>query len=304
MIVVTGGLGFIGSNLIKKLNNKNISDIILVDNIDKNGNYENLKGLKFNDFYSSNDFLNNIENISDIKYIFHLGACSSTTEMNGDYLYNNNFLYSRKLIDYCSSKKIPITYASSASVYGLGYYGFDEETRIESPLNLYAASKFLIDNYVISNKFNCSVSGLRFFNVYGPGEKHKGEMKSVIGKFLDNIILNDKLQLFEGSENIYRDFIFIDDVCDICMFFLDNNFSGLYNVGTGNKNSFMEIYNIINSHLKKIKLENIPFPNVLKGKYQFNTIANIDKLRKIGYKNNFTTLKDGIINYSKTIKND
>jgi len=192
---------------------------------------------------------------------------------------------------------IPIVYASSASVYGLGNLGFKEDESIENPLNLYAVSKYLTDNFMSSNKFNSQVVGLRFFNVYGPGEKHKGEMKSVIGKFLNNIKKNPSIKLFKGSEKIFRDFIYVDDVCDICIFFMKNNFSGIYNVGTGSKNSFMKIYEIINKDIQKCKLELIDFPKKLIGKYQFNTEAEISKLRKIGYKNKFVSLEEGINKY-------
>ena len=297
MIVVTGGLGFIGSNLVKKLNKINIDDIIIVDSLESSGNYKNLKDLKFKDFVSTKDFIHNLNDFEKIKFVFHIGACSDTTENNGNYIYENNYLYSKKLIQFFSNKMIPLVYASSASVYGLGNLGFKEDESIENPLNLYAVSKFLTDNFMNSHKFNSQVVGLRFFNVYGPGEEHKGEMKSVIGKFLNNIKKNPSIKLFKGSEKIFRDFIFVDDVCDICIFFMNNNFSGIYNVGTGSKNSFMKIYEIINRDIQKCKLELIDFPKKLIGKYQFNTEAEISKLRKIGFKNKFVSLKEGINKY-------
>ena len=316
MIVITGSAGFIASFLAEQFNKDSENSLILVDDFSRKDKEVNHKSIKCHKKIDRSEFLSWFKrNFNIVDYVIHLGARTDTTEMDYRIHESLNVKYSKEIWSICSSQKIPLIYASSAATYGMGENGYKDDHDVVlklAPLNPYGESKNNFDKWVLNQKNTPPYwAGLKFFNVYGPNEGHKGRMASVILHTFNQIEKTGGMKLFRSHHKDYkdgeqlRDFIYVKDVISIIRFLYENSItSGLYNVGTGNKNSFMEIYNIINSHLKKIKLENIPFPNVLKGKYQFNTIANIDKLRKIGYKNNFTKLKDGIINYSKTIKND
>ena len=306
MKLVTGGAGFIGSNLIRKLNQRGIKDIIVVDNLENSSKHLNLNSLEFTDYYDKIDFIKNIDILDsyNIDTIFHIGACSNTMEYDGRYMLKNNYEYSKTLCHYAINKKIKFIYASSASVYGNGDKGFTENKESEYPLNVYAYSKFLFDQYVRAIKENkTQITGLRFFNVFGPQENHKDKMASVIFHFHNQILSDGKIKLFEGSNNFVRDFIFVDDIVDLILHFEDNQISGIFNCGTGEPRSFFDIATIMQSLYDGVKIDYIPFPDKLKGKYQSYTKADLSNLRdKAKYKNNFTSLEEGVKKYVEILK--
>jgi ADP-L-glycero-D-manno-heptose 6-epimerase len=305
MIIVTGGAGFVGSNIVKGLNDRGIDDIIIVDNLTNSRKHLNLNRLKYVDYIDKTDFLECLPGLSDVKTIFHNGACSSTTESDGKYMMKNNYEYSKILLNHAVDNKIDFIYASSASVYGNGDNGFKEEPECEYPLNVYAFSKFSFDNYVrrilAENKAKSQISGLRYFNVYGYQENHKGAMASVAFHFF-NQLSSGKIKLFEGSDNFLRDFIFVEDVVKVNLFFFDKGISGIYNCGTGTARSFTDIARVFKSLVPDIELEYIPFPDHLVGKYQTYTQADLENLRKAGYDKDFTSLEDGITGYFNRLK--
>ncbi|MFN3410791.1 MAG: ADP-glyceromanno-heptose 6-epimerase [Exilispira sp.] len=317
MIIVTGGAGFIGSNLVYKLNLKGISDILIVDNLTNSLKQRNLNALKFLDFIDKDEFKEKIKKIKKIEIIFHQGACSDTMETDGKYMMKNNYEYSKIILNHCIENKIRLIYASSASVYGNGLNGFKEEREREYPLNIYAFSKYIFDNYVRrflagleknkkTRKIHRQIAGLRYFNVYGPQENHKNRMASTIFHFYNQIKSEKKIKLFEGSENFLRDFVYVDDICEINIFFLNNpDKSGIFNCGSGKAESFLKIAQILKSIYSYAEIEFIPFPKQLKGKYQTYTCADLTKLNEIGYKKSFTSLEEGIKKYLHYLeKND
>lgn len=296
MIVVTGGAGFIGSNLIESLNKDGITDIIVVDKF--TNNFKNLLGLKFKDFVEKYDFINNIDKYN-FDVIIHLGACTNTQEYDVKYMLEHNYVYSKKLYDYCLENNKRLIYASSAAVYG-------EDNK---PLNVYGFSKLLFDNYVDIEKLPQCV-GLRFFNVYGKNEGYKGQMASVIYHFYNQIKDNGEVNLFKSYKKEYkhgeqvRDFIYINDVVKIIKFFLNNKkISGICDVGTGKNISFNVIARVLFKLLnKKEKINYIEMPDRLKNKYQYHTLADISDLRIVGYNEKFYTIVEGIKDYLKWLK--
>ncbi len=307
MIIVTGGAGFIGSNLIRRLNNLGEKEIIVVDNLTKGEKVKNLNSLDIYDYVDKTYFIENLEKFRDVKVIFHQGACTDTTENNGKYMMENNYTYSKRLLEFCIKNNIRFIYASSASVYGDGKRGFREERGCEKPLNVYAYSKFLFDEYVrrVLKNSPVQIVGLRYFNVYGPGEAHKGKMASVIYQFHNQIMREGRLRLFEGSEGFYRDFVYVKDVVDVNMFFYENpEISGIFNCGTGKARSFLELAKIMLRFYESAEIEFIPFPAELKGKYQEYTCADLTRLREAGYDREFTPLERGIEEYVGILKKE
>ncbi len=305
MIIVTGGAGFIGSNLVYKLNQRGIYDIIIVDSLKNSAKQRNLNALKFLDFIDKDDFLENLNSFKKVSVLFHQGACSNTMETDGKYMMKNNYEYSKKLLEYCVNNRTRFIYASSASVYGNGTNGFVEDRVCEYPLNVYAYSKFLFDEYLRNNwtKINIQVVGLRYFNVYGPQENHKGKMASVINHFHNEIKNEGKMKLFEGSDKFLRDFVYVEDVIDVNLFFFDNpSVKGIFNCGTGKAESFLKIAEIMQKLYSEVKIEFIPFPDSLKGKYQTFTQADLKNLRNAGYNKNFTSLEYGVTKYVKYLR--
>lgn len=307
-IIVTGGAGFIGSNLIKHLNAHDIKNIIVVDNLANGEKIRNLASIKFIDFVDKNDFDPNAH--EDIDCIFHLGACSATTEWDGKYLMKNNYDYSKSLLHYASKKNVKFIYASSASVYGLGQNGYHEVEKCELPINAYAFSKFQFDRYVRSkiSKLKNTTIGLRYFNVYGPGESLKGDMSSIIYKFYSQGILNGKLSIFGAGEGSaagmhQRDFVHVDDCVKINHWMYQNQTaSGIFNVGSGQAVPFNAIASIVKEWFKSqikenIEIEYINFPEHLKGSYQSYTCADLTSLRSQGYCDKFSHIRDGVNSY-------
>lgn len=306
MIIVTGGAGFIGSNIVRGLNERGINDVYIVDNLTLGSKHKNLNRLIFNDFIDKSDFdAETFLSKNKIEAVFHQGACSNTMEQDGKFMMKNNFEYSKNILNACLKNKVRFLYASSASVYGNGDKGFIEKDICEYPLNVYAYSKFLFDKYIsrIIGAVNTQIAGLRYFNVYGPQENHKGKMASVAFHMFNQIKSGQPMKLFEGSENFKRDFIYVDDVVSVNIFlYLNPNISGIFNCGSGRSESFCKISEVMIEHYPEAKIETIPFPDSLKGKYQTFTKADIRKLRVVGYKKAFMPLSKGIKKYIKILE--
>ena len=308
MIVVTGSNGFIGSNLIKGLNEIGYKDIIAVDDQDDPELKENIAHCDVQDFLNISEFINLIRNNeidgTKIRAIFHQGACSNTMEWDADFLYSNNLLYSKELLNFSKKTKTPLIYASSASVYGAGKI-FKESVEYEDPINLYAYSKFKFDQLVRQEliKSETQIVGLRYFNVYGPQEQHKGTMASVAFHLHNQLKDNEEIKLFEGSEGYddgeqRRDFIYVEDVVKVNLWFLKNQkVSGIFNIGTGKSQTFNEVAHSVINWNKRGKVSYVPFPEKLKGVYQSYTQANISKLREAGYKDEFLNVQEGVKKY-------
>ena len=308
MIVVTGSNGFIGSNLIQGLNEIGYKDIIAVDDQDDPELKENIAHCDIQDFLNIDEFINLIRNNeidgTKIRAIFHQGACSNTMEWDADFLYKNNLLYSKELLNFSQKTQTPLIYASSASVYGAGKV-FEESVENEDPINLYAYSKFKFDQLVRQEliKSETQIVGLRYFNVYGPQEQHKGTMASVAFHLHNQLKDNEEIKLFEGSDGYddgeqRRDFIYVEDVVKVNLWFLENQkVSGIFNVGTGKSQTFNEVADSVINWNKRGKINYLPFPEKLKGAYQSYTLADISKLRKAGYKDEFLSVQEGVKKY-------
>lgn len=322
MIIVTGGAGFIGSNIVRSLNEQGRKDILVVDNLTKNEKFKNIQNLKILDYMDKTDFreafnIGDFDN-QDIEVVFHEGACSDTMEYNGKYMTDNNFQYTKELFHFCQSKKVPFLYASSAATYGPGVKGFREEHQCEGALNVYGFSKLFFDNYlrnyVEKNKLTAQVVGLRYFNVYGPQESHKGKMNSLVFQMWNQYKAEGKVKLFggyngagpDGKYTEYgpgehtRDFIYVKDVVKVNMWFWKHpDKVGIYNCGTGCAHPFNTLAEGVLKHFgaPMNKLEYIPFPEVLKGKYQCYTQADTTKLLKAGYDGGFTPIEEAIEEY-------
>lgn len=295
MIVVTGGAGFIGSAIIWKLNKLGIKDILVVDHLYNSEKWLNLRELLFYDYIERDDFLNLIKNnllSKSIECIVHMGACSSTTENNGSYLIKNNYEYTKLLAHYCINNNIRFIYASSAATYGNGENGFsDNEAELEKlrPLNMYGYSKHLFDLYAKSNNMLDKIVGLKFFNVFGPNEYHKGDMRSVIYKAYYQVKESGEINLFKSYNPDFtdgeqkRDFIYIKEAVNYVIFFIKNkNINGIFNIGSGNATSWNQLANAIFKALTlKPKINYIEMPENLKNKYQYYTKADMSKFNQI-----------------------
>ena len=313
MVIVTGGFGFIGSHVVKALNRDNGEEIIVVDNLLNGKKIHNLSSEMVSDFISKEHFLKSFENssaLAKVKAVFHLGACSSTTEWDGNYLMENNFSYSKSLLEVCEKLQIPFIYASSASVYGHGLSGFDEHNSPPTPINAYAFSKAMFDNYVRKrlNKSRTQIVGLRYFNVYEPHEQHKGSMASVIYHLFKKVSSKGVCELFEGGHGYNageqcRDFVYVGDCAQINKWFFNNpKVSGIFNVGTGKAYSFNSIAEIIIkwyklNENKNVELKYIPFPENLLKSYQSYTKASLKNLHDAGCKYKFLSPEEGVSQY-------
>ncbi len=303
MIIITGGAGFIGANLVKKINKKN-NEVIIVDNINKSK--KNLEKLRFKDYYDKYDFLKKIDNNEfnhKIDSIIHLGACSNTKEKNWDYLKFNNILYTKKMYEFSLKNNCQFIYASSASIYGNKSGNTLLNNFNHKPLNLYGKSKIEIDKYFFKDTKK-KVIGLRFFNVYGNYENHKKDMSSPITKFTNQLNNKGYLNLFNFREKKepLRDFIYVDDAIKMMSFLMIKKKSGLYNIGTGKPRTFIDVAEILIKKLGYGKINYIKFPDILKNKYQYYTKANISKLLKLGYNYNIKNLEKGISSYLNFFK--
>ena len=306
MIIVTGGAGFIGSNLVRGLNVRGIDDILIVDDLENGEKHLGLSGLSFRDYVDYRDFLDALScfGAEDIEAIFHQGACSDTMERDGRYMMRVNYEYSKRLLEF-SLGRCPFLYASSASVYGDGSRGFREDPACEDPLNVYAFSKALFDRYVrrALPRATTQVVGLRYFNVYGPQENHKGRMASVVFKFHNDIQRDRKLSIFEGSGDFLRDFVYVEDAVDVNLFFYDRpELSGIFNCGSGRAESFLDLAKCTASHYEGAEIVEIPFPADLEGKYQSFTKADLTQLHEAGYTREFASLEAGVRAYVEVLK--
>lgn len=307
MYVVTGGAGFIGSNLVKSLNRRGITDVLVVDDLTDGTKFKNIVDCEIVDYLDKNVFLDKLTDnhyLKKIKTIFHEGACSTTTEWNGRYMMENNYEYSKRLLHACMDSQIPLIYASSAAVYGLTPT-FLESSDYESPLNVYGYSKLQFDRYVrkLLPVSSSQIVGLRYFNVFGPRESHKGAMASVMYHFNNQLKSQGIVKLFKGCDHYgdgeqRRDFIYVDDVVNVNLWFLENpHISGIFNVGTGQSRSFNDVAKAVIDYHGHGKIEYVPFPDHLKGYYQSFTEADINLLKSHGFDEPFTSLEEGIQQY-------
>lgn len=302
MIIVTGGAGMIGSNIVNALNKEGIKDILVVDNLKNGTKFANLADLDITDYMDKEDFIASImagDNFGPLEGVFHEGACSSTTEWDGKYMMENNYQYSKELLHFCLERSIPFLYASSAATYGGRSDNFIETRDYEQPLNVYGYSKMLFDHYVrtILPEAASQVCGFRYFNVYGPRENHKGSMASVAFHLNNQLNQGENPKLFAGSEKFRRDFIHVDDVASVNLWFWKNGASGIFNCGTGRAESFQDIAEATVKYHQKGEIEYIPFPEKLKGRYQSFTQADLTKLRAAGYNKPFKTVAEGVAEY-------
>lgn len=307
MIVVTGGAGFIGSNLVKALNEQGRTDILVVDDLTDGTKFVNITDCEIADYLDKHTFLERLECgmlPDDIEAIVHLGACSATTEWDGHFMMENNYEYSKKVFHYCIELRIPLIYASSAAVYG-GNTEFAEKRENEQPLNVYGYSKFLFDQYVRRHQdlIQSQVVGLRYFNVYGPRETHKGSMASVAFHLNNQIKETGQVKLFEGSDGYenggqLRDFIYVGDAVKAKLWLLQNSqVSGIFNLGTGRAQPFQDVAQAVVDWHGKGEIHYIAFPEHLKGRYQSYTQADISSLREAGYSEPFKTVEEGVREY-------
>lgn len=321
MIVVTGGAGFIGSNLVAALNARGHDDIIVVDDLVDGDKFRNLADCRIADYIDRQRFLELVESgraPDNVSHVLHQGACSDTMERDGRYMLDNNYRYSRVLLEHCQQQRIPFVYASSASVYGDGAC-FREEPGCEQALNVYAWSKLLFDQHVrrLSGRLEAPVHGLRYFNVYGPREAHKGRMASVAWHFYNQFVESGEVRLFRGSGGYgdgeqRRDFVAVDDVVRVNLFCMDQGHCGIVNVGTGRAGSFNEVARTVINGVRRQRNEGplsleeavaggairyIDFPEALRGRYQSYTEADLGALRAAGYQEEFSDVAQGVGRY-------
>ncbi len=311
MIVVTGGAGFIGSALVWRLNQLGADKIIIVDELGSDDKWKNLNGLKFADFYHKDDFIEFILHSGlpfKVSTIFHLGACSATTEKDADYLMDNNVHYSKELAKYSLEKGIRFIYASSAATYGDGSNGYtDDESKLSKlrPMNMYGYSKHLFDTWVKRNGLINKVVGLKYFNVYGPNEYHKGDMRSVVHKAFEQIKDTGKVKLFKSYLKEFndgeqkRDFIYVKDAVDMTLHFWEHEDKfGIYNIGTGKAQTWIELVTaLFNAMNKPVNIEFIEMPIEIRDRYQYFTEADISKLKDSGYVKNIMNVDEGVKDY-------
>ena len=324
--IVTGAAGFIGANLVKALNARGITRVIAVDDLTQGERFTNLVDCQIEDYLDKEEFIEVLDKgvfNGTVSAVLHQGACSDTTESNGRYMMQNNYRYSRWLLDFCVAQKTPFIYASSAAIYG-DLTQFRESPECEKPLNVYGYSKHLFDQFVraILPQIHSQVVGLRYFNVYGPREQHKGRMASVAHHFFNQYRSQGKVRLFEGSDGYgngeqQRDFVSVEDVVKVNLYFMDHpQKAGIYNCGTGSAQSFNDVAVASINACRKARgegplalaamqdqslIEYIPFPQDLKGKYQSFTQADLSGLRAAGYAEQFLSVEQGVTKYIEAL---
>lgn len=314
-ILVTGGAGFIGSALIWALNQRGIDDIVVCDILGTDEKWRNLVPLKFADYVEASEFRANFDNDDEVygrfSTVFHLGACSATTERNASYLADNNFAFTKQLAEWSLSRGTRFIYASSAATYGDGSQGMDDQDddlhRLR-PLNMYGYSKHLFDLYAQQQGFLGQVVGLKYFNVFGPNEDHKADMRSLVHKAFEQIQSSGKVQLFKSYKPEFkdgeqmRDFLYVKDAVEMTLHFAEQGSSagGLFNLGSGEANTWVTLATAIFAALgRDPHIEFIDMPELLRGKYQYFTKADIGKLRATGYDRAMTTLPEAVADYVK-----
>jgi ADP-L-glycero-D-manno-heptose 6-epimerase len=312
MIIVTGAAGFIGSCLIQKLNDENFNYIIAVDDFSNERKNANLKGKKIREKVDRGLFFNWLDqNFEEVEFIFHIGARTDTTEFNWQIFEELNVKYSQEIFKRCVQYQIPLVYASSAATYGGGEAGYeDDESEINrlAPLNPYGRSKQVFDQWVLSQQEKPFFwAGLKFFNVYGPNEYHKGRMASVIWHTFNQVKETGKMKLFRSHHPDYkdgeqmRDFIYVKDLIEVCYFLMRlRRYSGIYNLGSGKARTFLDLTrSVFKAMAKPEKIEFIDTPQDIRDKYQYFTEARMEKLSGIGYDQQFFSLEDGVQDYVK-----
>ena len=311
MIIVTGGAGFIGSNLVKALNDRGEADIVVVDDLTDGRKFVNIADCDIADYWDKQELADRIE-VNDLGFlpqaILHQGACSVTTDWNGNFRMESNYRYSKLLLDYCLQEKVQLIYASSAAVYGASGC-FLEEPSSEQPLNVYGYSKCLFDRYVRRfGEVSSQVVGLRYFNAYGPREFHKEAMASVVYHFNNQLLTDGEVRLFQGSDGYgpgeqRRDFVYVADVANVNLWFLDHpQHSGIFNLGSGRSQSFNEVAEAVIQWHGRGTIRYIPFPENLRGRYQSFTEADIGALRGVGYKGSFLDVAQGVRAYLDAVQ--
>jgi len=327
MYIVTGGAGFIGSNIVHEMNAHGIADILVVDNLANPRKLENLNGARYVDFMDKRDFRRAIAEgslgLDNVEAILHQGACTNTLEDDGLYMMDNNFHYTREVLSFATARNAAMVFASTAAVYGLGGQGrFTPSSENEQPLNTYGHSKLAFDNHfrheLRNNRLPDTAVGLRYFNVYGPREQHKGRMAAVIHHFAKQMKESGKLRLFRGSGGYAdgeqrRDFVYVRDIARMNMFFAQigpyapragestRTFRGLANAGTGRSWTFNEVARVLMTIHGECEIEYIPFPADLEGRYQHFTQADLTSLRELGYLEPMTAIEDGIRETCETL---
>lgn len=306
--IVTGGAGFIGSNLVHALIDRGCDDVVVVDDLTDGHKFSNIADAAIADYIDKDEFAARLDNdksfAKSIKAVLHQGACSETTEWDGRYMMENNYSYSQELLHHCLEHRIQFIYASSAAVYG-GAKSFVEDPVFESPLNVYGYSKIQFDRYVrrVVSDVDSQVVGLRYFNVYGPREQHKGSMASVAFHFNHQIRESGEAKLFVGTDGFddggqLRDFVYVDDVCKVNTWFLDNpQVSGIFNTGSGKAQTFNDVANAVIAWHGKGKIRYVPFPQHLEGAYQSFTEADLSQLRAAGCDVPFRPVEEGVKDY-------
>ena len=306
-IIVTGGAGFIGSAIVWRLNELGHDDILIVDRMDETDKWKNLAPLKFADYIDADDFIDDLDDFKDAKTVFHLGACSSTTETDADYMLRNNYQYTQDLARWAMKQDIRFIYASSAATYGDGSAGMNDgidELNKLRPLNVYGYSKHLFDQYAARNGMFENIVGLKYFNVFGPNEDHKGDMRSLVNKAFDQINETGRLKLFKSANPAYsdgefgRDFVYVKDAVEMTLHFMERNGGGLFNVGSGRMNTWNALADAIFNALDMPKnVEFIEMPEHLRDRYQYHTQADLTRIRDAGFNAETTPLQEAVADY-------
>ncbi|OPL12448.1 MAG: ADP-L-glycero-D-mannoheptose-6-epimerase [delta proteobacterium MLS_D] len=311
MIIVTGGAGFIGSALVWKLNSEGIGDILIVDHLGSSDKWKNLVNRRFDDYLHKDSFLELVRDDrigGEIEAVVHLGACSSTVERDADYLVENNYRYSRILAEWAHRRNIRFIYASSAATYGDGSRGFSDDNTVSAglrPINMYGYSKQLFDRWVLSNSLDEHMAGIKFFNVFGPNEYHKGEMRSVVHKAYGQVRNRGRVELFKSHRDGIehgeqkRDFIYVKDCVSVLWWLIERrDVQGIFNLGTGRARSWNDLARaVFNAAGKQPLIDYIDMPESIRAQYQYFTEASMAKLRSAGYETPFMSLEDAVADY-------
>ena len=311
-LIITGGAGLIGSNLAAELNRRGFTNLIIVDHLNHPDKSRNLARLKVADYVDKAEFRQRFlaDKQAPAAAVFHLGACSSTTETNADYLDDNNLRYTQQLCEWSRLHQARFIYASSAATYGDGRQGYsDDESAIPAlkPLNLYGLSKQRFDEWALEKGLFRSIAGIKYFNVYGPGENHKGDMRSVVNKAFRQIEDSGRLQLFKSYRPDYadgqqeRDFVYVKDAVAMTLFFYENpGVSGIFNVGTGQTHTWLDLARAVFAALgREPQIDFVDMPLSLRDKYQYHTLADTRKIRAAGFSQPMTSLQDAIHDYAR-----
>ncbi len=305
--IVTGGAGFIGSAIVWKLNQIGETDILIVDRLDHSDKWKNLAPLKFADYLDADDFIENLAQFDKTETLLHLGACSATTERDSQFMMRNNYEFTKTLANWAVGNETRFIYASSAATYGDGANGMADGTNeLEKlrPLNVYGYSKHLFDLYAKRNNLFDKIVGLKYFNVFGPNENHKDDMRSLVNKAFAQIRETGKLQLFKSANPDYedgefgRDFVYVKDVVEMTLHFIENRNSGLFNVGSGEMHTWNELAKAIFGALDlPPDIEFVEMPAHLRDRYQYHTQADLSRIRETGYDNKMLSLRESVADY-------